>query len=79
MSDVARADARLGAYLNAGNSDLSAFREKGEAPDQLIAEQFEGDKPIRSRPLCPYPQVACYNGSGDAGRAENFSCKANDD
>ena len=29
----------------------------------------------RSRPLCPWPQVARYNGSGDAERAENFSCR----
>jgi feruloyl esterase len=29
----------------------------------------------RSRPLCPWPQVARYNGSGDPERAENFSCR----
>jgi hypothetical protein len=29
----------------------------------------------RTRPLCPYPLVARYNGSGDLESAANFSCK----
>ena len=29
----------------------------------------------RSRPLCPYPQYARYNGSGDINVASNFSCR----
>ena len=29
----------------------------------------------RTRPLCPYPQVARYNGSGDMDSASNYSCK----
>jgi feruloyl esterase len=29
----------------------------------------------RSRPLCPYPQVARYNGSGDVESAASFSCR----
>jgi feruloyl esterase len=28
----------------------------------------------RSRPYCPYPQVARYNGSGDINQAQNFVC-----
>jgi len=28
----------------------------------------------RTRPLCPYPQVATYTG-GDAERAGSFACK----
>jgi hypothetical protein len=31
--------------------------------------------PGRTRPLCPYPQYAHYNGSGDAENAANFSCR----
>ena len=27
-----------------------------------------------SRPLCPYPQAAKYDGSGDLSKAESFSC-----
>ena len=29
----------------------------------------------RTRPLCPYPKYAHYNGSGDINVASNFSCK----
>jgi hypothetical protein len=28
----------------------------------------------RTRPLCPYPKVAKYKGSGDVNRAESFTC-----
>jgi feruloyl esterase len=28
-----------------------------------------------SRPLCPYPQHAQYQGSGDLNAAANYSCK----
>jgi feruloyl esterase len=28
----------------------------------------------RTRPLCPYPQIAKYNGSGSTDEAANFSC-----
>lgn len=31
--------------------------------------------PSRSRPLCPYPQVARYNGTGDMESASSFTCK----
>jgi len=30
----------------------------------------------RTRPLCPYPQVAQYVGSGSIDQAENFRCVA---
>ena len=29
-----------------------------------------------TRPLCPYPQVAKYKGSGDTNDAANFVCEA---
>jgi hypothetical protein len=29
----------------------------------------------RTRPLCPYPEVAVYKGSGSVDDAKNFSCK----
>ena len=31
----------------------------------------------RSRPLCPYPQTAIYNGSGSTDDASNFHCGGN--
>jgi len=33
-------------------------------------------KLVRTRPLCPYPQVARYSGSGSSDDAANFVCKA---
>jgi feruloyl esterase len=29
---------------------------------------------VRSRPVCPYPAEAVYDGSGDVNDAANFSC-----
>jgi feruloyl esterase len=29
---------------------------------------------VRTRPLCPYPMVAKYSGSGSTDEAANFSC-----
>jgi feruloyl esterase len=31
--------------------------------------------PNRTRPLCPYPQVARYKGSGSLESADSFACK----
>jgi feruloyl esterase len=28
-----------------------------------------------TRPLCPYPQIARYNGSGSTDDAQNFTCR----
>jgi feruloyl esterase len=53
---------------------LVEWVEKGVAPQQLMASQTRDGKPVRSRPLCPYPQVARYKGTGDANDARNFVC-----
>jgi Tannase and feruloyl esterase len=46
--------------------EANASRYRGKAPDEL-----------RSRPLCPYPQTAIYNGSGDINDANSFHCGGN--
>jgi feruloyl esterase len=68
-------------------SPLVAWVEQGQAPDRVIArargagsatpnaELPAGWAPDRTRPLCPYPQVARYQGTGDIERAENFVCR----
>lgn len=48
--------------------------EKGKAPDQLPGSQVEGGVTKRTRPHCPYPQVAKYKGAGSIDAAENFTC-----
>jgi len=67
---------------------LVRWVERGEAPDRVIAQARGADNPgganpeipaswsaTRSRPLCPYPTVARYNGSGSVELASSFSCK----
>jgi feruloyl esterase len=54
---------------------LEAWVEKGKAPESMIASHATDGKVDRTRPLCPYPQVAVYKGSGSTDEAVNFSCK----
>jgi feruloyl esterase len=42
----------------------------------VIAARLRDGKPERTRPLCPYPLVAVYQGSGSTDEAANFRCKA---
>lgn len=61
--------------------------EQGQAPDRIVASArgpgnpggVNGEvpptwAPDRTRPLCPFPAVARYSGSGDVERAENWAC-----
>jgi len=48
--------------------------EKGKAPDLLIASRVTNGSVVRTRPLCPYPQVARYTGQGSIDDATNFRC-----
>lgn len=55
---------------------LEQWAEKGNAPDRIVAGHLlkGSPKPDRTRPLCPYPQVAKYKGSGGTDEASNFVC-----
>lgn len=50
--------------------------EQGIAPQSILANKIVNGEVTRSRPLCPYPQVARYDGSGSIDEAENFQCVA---
>ncbi|HEX6998862.1 MAG TPA: tannase/feruloyl esterase family alpha/beta hydrolase [Gammaproteobacteria bacterium] len=50
--------------------------EQGVAPDRLIAKKIVDGETVRSRPLCPYPQVARYRGEGSIDDAASFECRA---
>ena len=50
--------------------------EKGKAPDTLLASKVANGQVVRTRPLCPYPQVARYKGQGSVDEAASFSCVA---
>jgi feruloyl esterase len=54
---------------------LEQWVEQGKAPDAIVASHSTGGKVDRTRPLCPYPQVASYKGSGSIDDAANFVCK----
>jgi feruloyl esterase len=49
--------------------------ESGQAPNDVPASRVEHGTIVRTRPLCPYPQVATYRGSGSTDDARNFVCK----
>ena len=53
---------------------LVEWAEKGVTPNQLAASQSRAGKVVRTRPLCPYPQVAKYNGTGNPDDAASFAC-----
>ena len=57
-------------------SALVDWVERNHAPDSLRATHVVGNKVVRSRPLCPYPQSARYSGQGSSDDAANFSCVA---
>ena len=55
---------------------LVAWVEKGQAPDQILAKAGQGSPwPGRTRPLCPYPKIARYKGSGSLEEAASFRCE----
>ena len=57
------------------NKVLENWVEKGQAPDRVIATKFTGGKPVRTRPLCVYPQKAVYNGTGSIDEEQSFVCR----
>jgi feruloyl esterase len=54
---------------------LEQWVEQGKAPDAIPAAHLTNGQPDRTRILCPYPQVATYQGTGDSNDAANFVCK----
>jgi len=53
---------------------LAGWVEGGAAPDAIPASRVIGGKVVRTRPLCAYPEVARYQGSGSTDDASNFAC-----
>jgi hypothetical protein len=51
--------------------------EHGVTPDSMLAVGGAGAPPTRTRPLCPFPQTAIYNGAGSTDDAANFHCGGN--
>lgn len=70
-------------------SALERWVEQGTPPARMIATEYKLDRPLapfqaiprgssvrRTRPLCPYPQVAVYRGRGSVDDAASFRCEA---
>jgi hypothetical protein len=75
----------LGAAEGDPEHDFSAAVERwvetGRAPGRMVAVKPTKDSDVhgpalRSRPLCPFPQAAVYQGKGSTDEAANFSCAA---
>ena len=60
-------------------SALERWVEEGVAPKSIVAVKYVSNNPAlgveRTRPLCAYPKVAVYKGSGSTNDAANFACR----
>ena len=54
---------------------LEHWVEHATKPAHIIASHSTNGVVDRTRPLCPYPQVATYKGSGSIDEAASFVCK----
>jgi feruloyl esterase len=53
---------------------LDKWVTTGVGPDSIPASHMTKGVADKTRPLCPYPEVAVYKGTGDTNDAANFSC-----
>ena len=60
------------------NLALEAWVEMGQAPESMTAAKYSStdasSKLVMTRPICAYPLIAKYKGSGDTNEAANFAC-----
>ena len=54
---------------------LERWKETNTAPDQIVAAKIAGARVAMTRPICAYPKIASYKGTGSTNDAANFSCK----
>jgi hypothetical protein len=61
-------------------TSLVEWVEDGKAPGTIIATKYDKQGKTETvemtRPLCPYPQAAKYQGTGDPKVADSFACTA---
>jgi feruloyl esterase len=55
---------------------LDSWVTNGRPPASIPASRVQNGKVDRTRPLCAYPQVAIYKGSGGVDNAASFECRA---
>jgi len=66
----------IGPDRHDGMTAMIDWVEKGKAPESMVASKVVDKQVVRTRPLCPYPQVARYSGQGSIDDAANFRCVA---
>ncbi len=54
---------------------LEQWVERGITPSRIVASHATSGAVDRTRPLCAYPQLAVYTGSGSSDDAANFVCR----
>ena len=55
---------------------MEQWVKHGHAPERIVASHSTDGSIDRTRPLCPYPQVAAYKGTGSIDEAASVVCKA---
>jgi feruloyl esterase len=55
-------------------SVIDRWVSDGKAPDKITAFSPSGQEAM-TRPVCPYPQVPVYKGSGNTNNAASFECR----
>ena len=56
---------------------IRGWVEDGGLPERLVANKLASDHGVvMTRPVCPYPEVAVYDGSGDPNAERSFGCQA---
>jgi feruloyl esterase len=53
---------------------MEEWLARGTAPAQIVASHATNGKIDRTRPLCPYPQIARYKGAGSEADSSSFAC-----
>lgn len=78
-SSFGQAGTPAGDRFNNIDTALEAWVEQSQAPDVLVAAKPKNPANpaagvARTHPLCPWPQVAKYKGTGSTDDAANYSC-----
>jgi feruloyl esterase len=55
---------------------IESFVATGRAPAQIVASHQTSGRTDKTRPLCPFGQVARWNGTGNPNDAASFACVA---
>jgi feruloyl esterase len=55
---------------------IEEWVEQGKKPERIIASHATNGQVDKTRPLCPFGQIAKYKGSGSTTDAANFACAA---